>query len=261
MLQWWPMVPRLDWQQIKNALKPLLITPRWSVLSAIEAALALMVVAATVRHLRVRAALVLTLVAVGALGKLMMVHQALTLSRVVGWSAGLIGAWLLWRLPARTAAWGMAGRGAGVVHRRRAAAVRARRFARRVSLAAVRGAAARLVGRQHVGVGMAAVLARCRGVAELLARRTRRTGRAGAQRVGLAARVVADVVTGARRRRHAAVTSVDLAARLAAVATARCSRRQVELPCTCKLQTSSATAGATPRGNTRGGAFTPVDAW
>ena len=35
-------------------------------------------------------------------------HQALTLSRVVGWSAGLIGAWLLWRLPARTAAWGMA---------------------------------------------------------------------------------------------------------------------------------------------------------
>jgi VanZ family protein len=108
MLQWWPMVPRLDWQQIKNALKPLLVTPRWSVLSAIEAALALMVVAATVRHLRMRAALVLTLVAIGALGKLMTVHQALTLSRVVGWSAGLIGAWLLWRLPARAAAWGVA---------------------------------------------------------------------------------------------------------------------------------------------------------
>jgi VanZ family protein len=107
MLQWWPMVPRLDWQQIKNALKPLLLTPRWSVLSAIEAALALMVVAVTVRHLRMRAAVVLTLVVVGAVGKLLMVHQALTLSRVVGWSAGLIGAWLLWRLPARTAAWGM----------------------------------------------------------------------------------------------------------------------------------------------------------
>jgi VanZ family protein len=108
MLQWWPMVPRLDWQQIKNALKPLLLTPRWSLLSAIEAALALMVVAVTVRQLRARAVVMLTLVAVGALGKLLMVHQALTLSRVVGWSAGLIGAWLLWRLPARTAAWGMA---------------------------------------------------------------------------------------------------------------------------------------------------------
>jgi hypothetical protein len=108
MLQWWPMVPRLDWQQIKNALKPLLLTPRWSVLSAIEAALALMVVALLLRSLRRRVLLVLALVAVGALGKLVMVQQALTLSRVVGWTVGLAGAWLLWRLPPRTAAWSMA---------------------------------------------------------------------------------------------------------------------------------------------------------
>jgi len=108
MLQWWPMVPRLDWQQIKNALKPLLLTPRWSVLSAIEAALALMVLAMMVRALRGRALLLPALVVVGALGKLVMVHQALTLSRVVGWGVGLVGAWLLWRLPPRIAAWGMA---------------------------------------------------------------------------------------------------------------------------------------------------------
>jgi VanZ family protein len=103
-LQWWPMVPRLDWQQIKNALKPLLLTPRWSIASAIEAALGLVVVGLMVRGLRSRGLLVLGLVAVAALGKLLMVHQALTLSRVVGWSVGLLGVWLLWRLPPRAAA-------------------------------------------------------------------------------------------------------------------------------------------------------------
>jgi VanZ family protein len=103
MLQWWPMVPRIDWQQIKNALKPLLLTPRWSALSAIEAALALMVVGTVLRGLRGRGWMVLALVAMAALGKLMMVHQALTLSRVVGWCVGLAGVWLLWRLPPRTA--------------------------------------------------------------------------------------------------------------------------------------------------------------
>jgi VanZ family protein len=108
MLQWWPMVPRLDWQQIKNALKPLLLTPRWSVFSALEAALGLMVVGLMVRDLRRRGLLVLALVVVAALGKLVMVHQALTLSRVVGWSVGLIGVWLLWRVPPRAAAWTMA---------------------------------------------------------------------------------------------------------------------------------------------------------
>ncbi|MCW5661686.1 MAG: VanZ family protein [Burkholderiaceae bacterium] len=108
VLQWWPMVPRLDWQQIKNALKPLLLTPRWSLLSAIEAALALMVVGSMLRGLRRRGAVVLALVLLAALGKLMMVHQALTLSRVVGWSIGLVGVWLLWRVPPRAAAWCMA---------------------------------------------------------------------------------------------------------------------------------------------------------
>ena len=230
MLQWWPMVPRLDWQQIKNALKPLLLTPRWSILSAIEAALALMVVAVTVRHLRMRAAVVLTLVVVGALGKLLMVHQALTLSRVVGWSVGLIGAWLLWRLPARTAAWGMA---AAALAWFTVDELRPFEFADALGEFHWLPFAAMLQGSlvaNTLGVGMAAVLAGRRGVAELLARRTRRAGRAGAQRVGPAARVVADVVTGARRRHHAAVTSVDLAARHAAVATARGSRRQANCP-------------------------------
>jgi hypothetical protein len=108
MLQWWPMVPRLDWQQIKNALKPLLLTPRWSIFSALEAALGLMVVGLMVRGLRSRGMLVLALVVIAALGKLLMVHQALTLSRVVGWTFGLLGVWLLWRVPPRTAAWSVA---------------------------------------------------------------------------------------------------------------------------------------------------------
>jgi hypothetical protein len=108
MLQWWPMVPRLDWQQIKNALKPLLLTPRWSILSALEAALGLMVVGLMLRGLRTRGVVVLALVAIAAGGKLVMVHQALTLSRVVGWTIGLAGVWLLWRAPARAAAWSIA---------------------------------------------------------------------------------------------------------------------------------------------------------
>ena len=105
MLQWWPMVPRLDWQQIKDSLKPLLLRPQWSTFSAIETALGLMVVGLMVRGLRRRGALVLALVVVAALGKLLTMHQALTLSRVVGWVAGLVGVWLLWRLPPRAAAW------------------------------------------------------------------------------------------------------------------------------------------------------------
>jgi hypothetical protein len=109
MLQWWPVVPRLDWQNIKNALKPLLLTPRWSAFSALEAALALMVLGVMVRGLRTRGVLVPLLVLIAALGKLMMVRQALTLSRVVGWAVGLIGVWLLWRAPPRVAAWTVAG--------------------------------------------------------------------------------------------------------------------------------------------------------
>ena len=108
MLQWWPMVPRIDWQQIKNALKPLLLTPRWSIFSALEAALGLMVVGMMVRGMRKRGVLLIALVVVGALGKLLMVHQALTLSRVVGWVFGLLSAWLLWRIPSRAAAWSVA---------------------------------------------------------------------------------------------------------------------------------------------------------
>src|SRR6185369_13596410 len=35
LLQWWPIVPRLDWQHIKDALKPLLLYPRWRPTTAI----------------------------------------------------------------------------------------------------------------------------------------------------------------------------------------------------------------------------------
>lgn len=109
MLQWWPLVPRIDWQQIKNALKPLLLAPRWSAHSALEAGLSLMVVGAMARGWHRRGPLLLALVMLAALGKLVMVNQALTLARSVGWVVGLLGVWLLWRLPPRAASWGMAG--------------------------------------------------------------------------------------------------------------------------------------------------------
>jgi VanZ family protein len=105
MLQWWPMVPRLDWQQIKNSLKPLLLRPSWSTASALEAALGLALTGLMLRDLRRRASVLPALVALAAFGKLLMVNQALTLSRLTGWVVGTGLAAALWRMTTRTAVW------------------------------------------------------------------------------------------------------------------------------------------------------------
>ena len=56
LLEWWPFVPRLDWQHVKDALKPLLLHPQWRTLSALEAALSLGLVGLMLQPLRQRAA-------------------------------------------------------------------------------------------------------------------------------------------------------------------------------------------------------------
>ena len=105
LLQWWPFVPRLDWQHIKDALKPLLLHPRWRTNTALDAGFSLMVLGALVRPLRRRSGVMWGLPVLAAFGTLMLEHQFLSVSRVAGWCAGAIAVLWMWRLPARTHGW------------------------------------------------------------------------------------------------------------------------------------------------------------
>ncbi|MGD9833405.1 MAG: VanZ family protein [Piscinibacter sp.] len=105
-IEWWPLLPTIDWQHIKDALKPLLLQPTWQVGSFVEAALWVVAAARLLAGTR-RAGLWLTLLAGAALaGKLFVVDHALTLSRVSGVGFGLLVVLALRRLdPARSALW------------------------------------------------------------------------------------------------------------------------------------------------------------
>ncbi|HSW26088.1 MAG TPA: VanZ family protein [Burkholderiaceae bacterium] len=104
LLEWWPFVPRLDWQHVKDALKPLLLHPQWRTLGALEAALSLGVVGLMLRPLRQRAGWLIVLPLAAAIGALTIEGRVLTLSRSVGWLCGLLLAWQAWRLHPRVAA-------------------------------------------------------------------------------------------------------------------------------------------------------------
>jgi VanZ family protein len=105
LLQWWPMVPRLDWQHLKDALKPLLLYPSWRTASALDALLSLIVLGALLRPLRRRLLLLTGLPALAAFGTLLIDQQVLSVSRITGWVAGTVVAVLMGRLPLRTHAW------------------------------------------------------------------------------------------------------------------------------------------------------------
>jgi VanZ family protein len=104
LLQWWPFVPRLDWQHIKDALKPLLLVPHWRTTTAFDTALSLALVGGLLRPLQRRVRWLLLLPLAAALGTLIVERQVLSLPRCVGWLLGLLLAWQAWRLPSRTAA-------------------------------------------------------------------------------------------------------------------------------------------------------------
>ena len=105
LLQWWPLVPRLDWQQIKDALKPLLLHPQWKTTTRArcraELGAAGHAVAAAAPPGRCGwPALPLA----AACGALIVEGQALSVSRSAGWLFGLLLAWVSWRMPARATA-------------------------------------------------------------------------------------------------------------------------------------------------------------
>lgn len=100
-LEWWPFLPTIDWQHMKDAVKPLLITPRWNSNSFVEVALSMLVLAHLARSRPGRYGWLLALVAAAAVGKLFLRGQVLGLGHVSGWVAGLVLAPVLWRLGER----------------------------------------------------------------------------------------------------------------------------------------------------------------
>jgi hypothetical protein len=100
-LEWAPLLPRLGGgSRLQSTFGPLLHSA-WHTRAALEAALALVVVAQLVRVWRMRALSLLGLVLLAAFGKLFIEGQTLTLPHAVGWLAGLALAMLLWRLDAQ----------------------------------------------------------------------------------------------------------------------------------------------------------------
>lgn len=105
VIQWWPFVPTVDWQHMKNALKPLLVSPQWHTPSFLGAAFGVAVVAHVARAWPRRALLLAGLVAIAALGKLFVRGQAISAPHAAGWLAGLMLAGIVvWRLDVRRAA-------------------------------------------------------------------------------------------------------------------------------------------------------------
>lgn len=103
LLQMWPLMPTIDWQHIKDALRPLLRAPAWSTASALEAALGIALAGHALRDLRHRLPLLALAALAGSLGRLFVVGQVLTLPHLAGLLAGLAAVPLLWRARASTA--------------------------------------------------------------------------------------------------------------------------------------------------------------
>lgn len=103
-IEWWPFVPTIDWQHIKNAIKPLVRDPTLNPRSLIEATLATAIIAHALRESRARMAWLAALVAAAVVGKLFVGGQAYSASHGGGWAAGMIFGVALWRLDARRAA-------------------------------------------------------------------------------------------------------------------------------------------------------------
>jgi len=99
-LEWAPLLPRLGGGSRLHAVFGPLLHSDWQTRAALEAALALVVVAQLVRVWRMRALSLLGLVVLAAFGKLFIEGQTLPLPHAVGWLAGLAFALLLWRLDA-----------------------------------------------------------------------------------------------------------------------------------------------------------------
>lgn len=103
LLEWWPLTPTIDWQQVKDALKPLLRDPAWHPLSAAEAALGVLSLAHLLRGLRPRGWWLPAVLALALGAKPFIAGQEISFSHAAGCALGLVGVLLLARLAPRRA--------------------------------------------------------------------------------------------------------------------------------------------------------------
>jgi VanZ family protein len=105
-LQWWPFVPTLDWQHVKDALRPLAAgVARWHWPGFFDTALALAVLGPLLRSHPARGPGLLALCGLAAFGKLLIVYQVLTPHFVGGCALGLACCAIGWRLGERPVRW------------------------------------------------------------------------------------------------------------------------------------------------------------
>lgn len=96
--EWWPLVPTIDWQHVKDALKPLLRDLRWNGTSFAEATLMVLAVARLLRGQRAAAPCLVLLAGAALAGKLFITGQSLSPGRSAGVAFGLLLALPLSRL-------------------------------------------------------------------------------------------------------------------------------------------------------------------
>lgn len=105
-IEWWPLIPTIDWQHMKDALKPLWMLAQWKWSSFFEETLLVMSAARLLGGTR-RATLLLVGLAVLALfGKLLIIEQLISLPRACGLGLGVVLAVLFRGVrPDRSAMW------------------------------------------------------------------------------------------------------------------------------------------------------------
>lgn len=106
LTQWWPLVPRFDWQQLQQALSAVLIRPHWDDHAVIDVGLALGVTACggLLRGMGRPFHALFGLVALALLGRVVIVGHTLAVAQMSGVLIGLAAALSLQRLPRHVAA-------------------------------------------------------------------------------------------------------------------------------------------------------------
>lgn len=104
VLHWWPLKPGLSRVRMRGVWHALWQVPELVPLTALQAALSLLLLALLVRGLRARTLILCGSVALAVAGKLLTTGQPFTLSHAIGWLAGLGLGVVAWRLPLRPAA-------------------------------------------------------------------------------------------------------------------------------------------------------------
>lgn len=98
-LEMFPFVPTIDWQHIKDAVKPLLREPVWRWRSLFDTAFGLVLVAQLLREVRHRAGWLALLFGLAVLSKSLIAGLAYSPGHAAGWLFGVLLAPVVWRLP------------------------------------------------------------------------------------------------------------------------------------------------------------------